>query len=212
MDLSSLHPPRNSRIQCRSDEDGQPVLHWDPPGGKWGRWGAAAFIGLWLCGWFVGEVFALTMLGVMIAGLVGNGMGGFEWFGLIFLLVWLSGWTVGGLAALRVFVQLVRKPRPERVVFGALALIHDPGNPNVFPSGEESSRQGRERHAPFWRSPEPREIPWSELGEIRLERVGERQRLTVDWSAERIEIGSTLGEPEREWLASVLRIWSGQKE
>ena len=53
-------------------------------------------------------------------------------------------------------------------------------------------------------------IPRQELGPIRLDRVGERQRLTIDVGAERIEIGRLLREPEREWLAGTLRAWAGQ--
>jgi hypothetical protein len=55
-----------------------------------------------------------------------------------------------------------------------------------------------------------RVLPRSELGEVRVERVGERQRLTVDVGAERIELGASLEEPEREWLADVLRGWLGK--
>jgi hypothetical protein len=42
-----------------------------------------------------------------------------------------------------------------------------------------------------------------------LDRVGERQRLTVDGGGERVEIGHALREPEREWLHEVLRAWAG---
>jgi hypothetical protein len=48
------------------------------------------------------------------------------------------------------------------------------------------------------------------VGPIRLERVGGRQRLSLDWGAERVEIGRRLREPGREWLAEVLRRWAGQ--
>lgn len=51
------------------------------------------------------------------------------------------------------------------------------------------------------------EIPIEELAEFELERVGERQRLTVDHGADRIEIGAGLREPEREWLAETLQAW-----
>ena len=40
-----------------------------------------------------------------------------------------------------------------------------------------------------------------------LERIGERQRLRVDLGADRLEIGSLLREPEREWLAVQLQNW-----
>ncbi len=45
------------------------------------------------------------------------------------------------------------------------------------------------------------------ISQFVLERVGERQRLRVDFGADRIEIGNLLREPEREWLAEQLREW-----
>ena len=44
---------------------------------------------------------------------------------------------------------------------------------------------------------------------MRLERLGERLRLTMDHGPDRVEFGDTLGEPEKEWLAGVLRQWRG---
>ena len=45
------------------------------------------------------------------------------------------------------------------------------------------------------------------ISQFVLERVGERQRLRVDFGADRIEIGNLLREPEREWLAEQLEKW-----
>ncbi|MCG3147803.1 MAG: hypothetical protein PCFJNLEI_01244 [Verrucomicrobiae bacterium] len=75
-----------------------------------GRYCSAAFLLVWLCGWVIGEAFALSIL---IAGLYallsGNpppgkdqpldigpalAVGGF-------LLIWLTFWTIGGVAAIR---------------------------------------------------------------------------------------------------------------
>lgn len=81
-----------------------------PRGG--GRFFTAAFLSVWLCGWAVGEVFALTLLvrgarALLIAApespatpppAAAVPMG-------LFLLFWLSFWTLGGLSALR---QLLR--------------------------------------------------------------------------------------------------------
>jgi hypothetical protein len=84
-----------------------------PSGG--GRYFSGAFLLLWLCGWLVGEVLALTLLfhGLycLLTGqppLRGNqplnpGMILVTGF---FLLVWLTIWTVGGLAALRELFRL----------------------------------------------------------------------------------------------------------
>jgi hypothetical protein len=55
-----------------------------------------------------------------------------------------------------------------------------------------------------------RTIPREELGDVRLEEVEGRQRLTIDHGAESIESGAELREPGREWLAEILRDWAGQ--
>jgi hypothetical protein len=56
----------------------------------------------------------------------------------------------------------------------------------------------------------PRAISREQVaGGLRLDRVGERQRLTVDCGADRVEIGFALREPEREWLHGVLLAWLG---
>jgi hypothetical protein len=59
-----------------------------------------------------------------------------------------------------------------------------------------------------WKRGKPRNLPRQAVGKIVLERVGERQRLSVDVGADRVEIGPWLTEPEREWLADVLRAWA----
>lgn len=48
-------------------------------------------------------------------------------------------------------------------------------------------------------------IETSKIANLKLERVGEKQRLSFDYEADRIEIGETLTEPEREWLYEILK-------
>jgi hypothetical protein len=51
-------------------------------------------------------------------------------------------------------------------------------------------------------------IPRHALGEVRLERSDEAVRLTVRYGvASRVEIGASLGEGDKAWLAEVLRRW-----
>ena len=77
-----------------------------------GRYVTAAFLSVWLVGWIVGEVFAITMLGVLFSSVAGAfsehlpawsadlvTSGGVA-FALLFLLFWLTFWTIGGIAAL----------------------------------------------------------------------------------------------------------------
>ena len=50
----------------------------------------------------------------------------------------------------------------------------------------------------------------SHIGNVMLERIGERQRLSFDFKSQRIEIGKGLTEPEREWLCEELRKYIGR--
>lgn len=59
------------------------------------------FLGFWLCGWLVGEGFALgALLGL-------TSFGGGEIFVSLFLAVWLIGWTLGGLFVMRIFFWML---------------------------------------------------------------------------------------------------------
>jgi hypothetical protein len=111
-----------------------------------------------------------------------------------FLGVVLDAVILVGIALLaRVWLDL-RPHRPGSLTLTPVGLISDPGHwhfPNCVSSGKHC------------------EIGRSEVGEIRLDRVGPRQRLTIDRSVERVEIGAGLREPEREWLAGLLRAWAG---
>jgi hypothetical protein len=70
------------------------------------RWLSVGFLALWLVGWAAGEVFALGMLGGIVARALGwvtaRGIptGGAGLGLAIFLLFWSAVWTIGGLASL----------------------------------------------------------------------------------------------------------------
>ena len=92
-----------------------------------GRFVTAAFLAVWLCGWTVGEGFALYMLyGMARAALTGEPMRGapssvaaaFAIGG--FLLLWVSLWTLGGVMAFRELLRSLWAEdlivmRPDRV-------------------------------------------------------------------------------------------------
>ncbi len=82
------------------------------------RFLVAGFLGFWLCGWAMGEAFAL---GALLSGLrewLAPGlelswlpqklrMHGTPWPVLVFLSLWLTGWTVGGCFALYQFLRML---------------------------------------------------------------------------------------------------------
>ncbi|RYZ16228.1 MAG: hypothetical protein EOO16_26180 [Chitinophagaceae bacterium] len=58
------------------------------------NWFHLIFIGCWLGGWLMGELFAIGA----VTGLLGGNPAG------LFILFWLGAWTVGGYFALRTFL------------------------------------------------------------------------------------------------------------
>jgi hypothetical protein len=192
-------PPAGSCFQTDEDDLGQPRLSWLPAASLIGRWFGAGFLAFWLCGWLAGEVFATKALVEMIGNGIANGFAGFEWFGALFLTGWLGFWTFGGIAAMFALRAMIRRPQAERLTFGDGELRYEPG---TLAGGE---------HGTSWGDPR-RVIPRDELGPIKLDGELGRQRLTLDHGADRIEIGACLREPEREWLARILKAWAGQAD
>ena len=52
-------------------------------------------------------------------------------------------------------------------------------------------------------------LPKEELGPILVERAAGQLHLRYDVGPDRIEIGRYLSEPDKEWLAEVIRDWQG---
>ena len=186
--------PANSAITESAEFDGV-TLTWPLPSGGAARYGGAAFIMFWLCGWAFGWFAAA---GVLLSGQQGTPN--------LFLAAWLGLWTIGGIMAMYTLWNLVRPARPESIWLGAGALRYDPG---WIP-------RNLSRHNPFFdfvnppakpSISRPMEVSRSALTGFILDRAGDRQRLYFDRGADRVEIGATLREPEREWLFAVLRKW-----
>ena len=181
--------PAGSKIEVRLEVN-RSVLSWKNPGGGFGRYAALLFLIAWMGGWVFGELSALTA--------VSKGEGGG------FLIFWLAGWTVGGVFCATMIFKLARPSRPERIFLNTLNLLYEPGTQTIAPF----SKQDRNSN-PFeiFRPKKSYKVGKKEIGEIRIDRVGERQRLSFDYGAKRIEVGESLEEPEREWLLAVLKSW-----
>lgn len=192
-------PPINSKIEV-ANELNQTIIKWKNPRGGGFRFAAAIFLLAWLGGWAFGEFFAINSL--LTSGIHP------------FLVFWLIGWTVGGFFAMRSVYQLVRPSKPETLSFDAVTFNYKRGTTPI-----EENRRGnnwfnkkKNNEDPdtfFQDSKSKYTIPKNEIGAIKLERIGERQRLTIDHGAERIEIGKFLQEPEREWVFEILKQWKG---
>ena len=121
------------------------MLEREPDGAGWRvtfrasglvRYLPAAFLAVWLCGWVVGEYFALGLLAGALRNWLGASFplswlpemhgsppsGGVQVLFGAFLLVWLSLWTFGGLVALAQLLQLLFGHEIVRVDGDALVV------------------------------------------------------------------------------------------
>lgn len=185
--------PLNSQIQV-IDDFNRTVIWWKNPRGGSSRFLSVLFMLAWLGGWAFGEFW--------VAYTVFTGKGN------LFIICWLAAWTVGGIFAIRQVYFLARPSRPEKIILDTTSLTFEVGTSNA---GVSSNKRSEDEDAAPDYSQNKYIVPKNEIGEIKLERVGERQRLTFDYGAERIEVGFFLKEPEREWLFSVLKQWRGGK-
>jgi hypothetical protein len=191
--------PSGSIIKVQPTNLGGYRLSWDNPvGSGLARYGSAAFLIFWLCGWAAGECFAIWAL------VKGSTPG----FAKLFLLVWLTFWTFGGFAAITQVRLLLSKPRPNELVLEKSQLTWQPGTA-ALPLRKRSTR----RRSVSWKAWQQTfrinavVVPREQVTNIKLDRWGARQCLTFDRGADRFEIGESLREPEREWLHELLLSW-----
>jgi hypothetical protein len=107
------------------------VMRFRPRGA--GRFVGAGFLSLWLCGWAVGEAFALLLIGNGIDALVTGrpAVGSAEPLRLgpalaagAFLLVWLTLWTIGGVMAIRELLRTLWAEDCLRLDQDKLTRVH----------------------------------------------------------------------------------------
>jgi hypothetical protein len=76
------------------------------------NWFIIFFLSIWMCGWFMGESFAIGQVFSNDTPLFAN----------LFLLVWLVGWTVGGFFAIAMLLWTVAGQEIIKVDNGILEL------------------------------------------------------------------------------------------
>jgi hypothetical protein len=189
--------PSGSVIRETEEWDGL-LLWWPWPRGGWFRIFPMVFLPIWLMGWAAGVVAVVNRL-------ITHGLD-------LFLCIWLAGWAVGGVFVMAALWFLMRPSRPESVFLGETEFRYNPGRSPANMLLEQGMMgmyaiPFRYGTAPAAFRRKPLTMPKAEMGKFVLDRAGERQRLTFDHGAERIEIGTFLREPEREWLFDVLGTW-----
>jgi len=207
-------------IEVESDWDGVFRLRWQPNslGLISARRTTVVRLSAWILGWALGGAGLLLPTGAFlwVCWKVGGG-NVWLWFPLLALSFPLWEWASAGRKAIRNLLPLLRGPTEEYLTLTRRALHYQPGSyfdvsrliqlQEMF--GQAMTwRPGRYFEGQAVRSGPPHEVPLSELGAVRLERVDERPRLTIEHGGESFEVGPTLREPDREWLAGVLRTWA----
>lgn len=206
-----LAKPNGSDIEEVDDVDGK-TYHWKPGGLGPARRILVPFLIIWLCGWVLGLVIAPLMF--LKNGPVQVPPNGFP--GPVnpnnFMAIWLAGWIVSGVLVFTLLLHVLRPGKPESITLARDFFRHNPGKipiAVVFVAPFVLAAPGNpfEPFTRMWRRRKTIEIGKGELGPFVLMRVGERQRLSFDHGADRIEIGEGLREPDREWLAAVIQDW-----
>ncbi len=195
----NIPPPPEGTVISVEPVGGAIRLSWKRSSEKSMRSFPAAFLIFWLCGWAVGEFFAIYAI------LSGESEP--------FLIFWLCGWTLGGIFAGVMLYIFLRGPKPEILELSASRFFHDPGstgfNAYLF-MPRFSMQRSKQMTNPFAFLKKRRIVDMhpGEIANLRLDSFSDGQRLTYDMGAERIEIGDELREPEREWLAKVLEAFT----
>jgi len=154
-----------------------------------------------------------------IRGILGKIVLGLLFFGSLAWIWTGNPWAMltggGPLLSLGIMLGLgcFMRSRPEVLTLGADYFRHELGRPGGWPSIiDRYFIYGFDNRRATWRrllrGPALSvELPKEELGKILVERVRGWFHLRYDVGAERIELGRYLTEPEREWLAEVIRDW-----
>jgi len=121
----------------------------------------------------------------------------------ILVLVFAILFMVGGFFFL---FSTLRPTRPFKLVLSARGIRYEMGDisfrsinaDKIQDLGEITTRMKKYRKRVY-------EAKTSEVTNLKFERVGDKKRLSFDTGADRVEIGETLSEREKEWLYEILR-------
>jgi hypothetical protein len=153
------------------------------------------------------------IMGTIVLGLLVFGALAWLWTGNPWAMLTGSGSLL--FVGIMLVLACFRRARPEVLTLGANYFRHELGRPGGGMSTmDRYFISGLDNHRASWRwlLPGPSlivELPKETLGQIVVERVAGQVHLRYDVGADRIDIGRYLSEPEKEWLAEVIRDWQG---
>lgn len=126
-------------------------------------------------------------------------------FGRLFMIFWLGGWSIGGVMIMYSIYNTVKPLKPASLKLSTGVIIYETGT-EPFNFFMWDYRRRKEFSGYFKRSRNKvYDVESANVQNLQLERVGERQRLSFDYGVQRLEIGKSLTEPEREWLYNILK-------
>ena len=192
----SITPPANSKIVVTTDASGYPALKL-PVSSNYIRFPIAAFLVFWLGGWLMGEVSVIHEL-----------LSGSPKAASPFLVFWLGGWTIGGGFAVLSLYRMLRPAVPETLTLSAAGLVYDSGipTPDFYAFNRYAAYRGRTN--PWKKIFQKRKVITifqSEMSTLRLREGDGGNRLTVDKGIDRIDLGESLSDVEKEWLYDQLK-------
>lgn len=190
-------PPEGSKIDIERDIDSTRYI-WQEGKKSIGHYLVLAFMCFWFCGWTVGGFAGVFIL---IITTVGFFTGKIPIFAPLFALFWLGAWTIGEIVVFKTLYFTLGPQKPSVLTLSNRGITFETGtrSPNLAPRKYQkrlfSFKEFKNRTF---------SLGASEVETLKLNRTGEKQRLSFDHGAERIEIGDILTEPEREWLYNIL--------
>jgi hypothetical protein len=183
-------PPEESAIMV-DFENGvkRVILHHRSGGAK--RFFLAAFLVFWLGGWALGGIFVARQLAVSERS-----------FHDLVQLFWIGGWTVAGFFILLILYRFLRPSIPETLILSKPDMMYDSGiAPLKFPFRMKTKNEIREKLMPIRIRTK---LNATHLSTLRLDAFDSGKRLSIDTGNKRIEIGTLVNEPEREWVYNLI--------
>lgn len=195
--LNVPKPPNNSVIELETSFDGTKIF-WKVGNIGPVRYFIVVFLFIWLGGWSFGLISVIEQ--ITSSSSPAN----------YFLIFWLCGWSVGGLFAIFAAYSLLKPTIPESVTLHKYRFVYNSGSAflkNLNPRKLAEQKAQRNPMKLLFGNNKTYEFTKTECPEFVLEGTGFDQRVYFDDGADRVQIGDSLKEPEREWLANVLQSW-----
>ncbi|MHC4528865.1 MAG: hypothetical protein ACYS29_13400 [Planctomycetota bacterium] len=189
-------PPQGSKIRMERHIDSTCYI-WTEDKRGFAHYVISAFMLLWFCAWTAGGGITILLFITLLFRAIS---GGAPWLAVLFTMAWLGGWTIGEVVVFETLYRALRRQKPAVLTLLSGRIRFETGTRPLIlgqrtQTGFCSHKQLDNRIY---------ELSTIELANLRLERVGDEQRLSFDRGVERVEIGQSLSEPERQWLYEVL--------